>query len=415
MLINKILNHSHFGFIKDIFFSTLTHSVGLLISFVGSVLLTRKLGLDGRGVLSWIMYFNILGMSLAPLGMGQTSRRFIAEEPKRASDLTLISIIACSLFSLILIPIFIFIGFSNDIGTSYKATFIVSVIAIPFGAISNIFGEILVGLNDGKNYNKNIIIQKIVNFVLIISIIFLGIATPLYAIIALAFSLFIKFTHSLYFVSKKIYFKFNDPKWVLKHLSGYTFYGYISFVSVYLMRLIIPILMGFYSTRTEVGLYASAIVIIEAMFIFPQMVSMYLIPKIAQTKHLETQRKIIFYSVVVTAGIIAIGSLFFFLISKWLILLLYGTPFLDVVPVFKILLIGAVFFSIATVLQSVILARLKSFVIVIPPVLSLVVATFISPYLVKSYGAIGGSWVFVISLFVFFLSTLFCTVETTKK
>lgn len=415
-MLKAILDQNIKKYILNIVYSVGAHVFGILISLVASVMMTRALGIEGRGVMSWILYFNVLGTSLAQLGMSQTGRRFVAEKPKHADDLTLITILVCFASSLIIIPVLLMIALQNGIGHEYFLALMISLVAIPFSAAAASIGDVLAGLGDGKAYSQNILLRKISSALMLFGLVIFKIATPLTGVAVAFISIMIRFINGLWLLKKHIHFKFINPKWVFKNLKLYTFFSYISFISILIARMIIPIELGLVSTKTQTGIYTSAVILIEAMFMLPQMIGMYLLPELSKNTDNKKWRKIFNYSFIGTFIVISGTVIFFYIIANLLIILLYGKEFINAIPVFRILLSALFFFALGTVMQSAISAKCRDFAMTIAPISAMLTSYISSKILINTFGAIGGAYALSLSMFVLFaLSSVVFLLGTSRQ
>ncbi len=127
-----------------------------------------------------------------------------------------------------------------------------------------------------------------------------------------------------------------------------------------------------------------------------QSVSTVLYPKVASMKNEERKK----FTPIVSRNVLfitVVGACLLFLLSNWLIHLLYGEKYLPSVEPLKILLIGIVAISIERVLANDLLARGKPMINTYITFLALFSNIILNVILIPKYGIIGAAWASSIS------------------
>src|ERR1700722_8176533 len=79
----------HLAVVRTLIFQVVT----LAFSTIVTILISRKLGVDNRGIVSWMIAYSGFGAMCAALGMGQAAKKYIAQMPHHASAFILVDLI----------------------------------------------------------------------------------------------------------------------------------------------------------------------------------------------------------------------------------------------------------------------------------------------------------------------------------
>ena len=108
------------SFYRKVASSVMTHGLGMVIGFVGSVILARTLGPEGRGVVSWMIALNIIGATFCQLGMPIVNKRYGAAHPEQAGTLLALTIGLCLLTAVLLMPVMYWLAGQNQMADGNK-------------------------------------------------------------------------------------------------------------------------------------------------------------------------------------------------------------------------------------------------------------------------------------------------------
>src|SRR5690348_682118 len=83
-LLQTVSGNRMHGFHRMVAGTAITNGLILLCSMAVSVMLTRTLGVEGRGAVSWLFNYSAIGAVMTGLGMGMASKKYIAKTPQQA-------------------------------------------------------------------------------------------------------------------------------------------------------------------------------------------------------------------------------------------------------------------------------------------------------------------------------------------
>lgn len=155
----------------------------------------------------------------------------------------------------------------------------------------------------------------------------------------------------------------------------------------------------------SVGIYDAAVRIAEVWLFVPGIIASSLFPAIVNAKKTslhEYKKRLITLTLflAVTAGIIASLAT---LMSKQIILVLYGTAFTESIGIFSIYIWSGVFVSISLVLNYFLLAENKRKLIFYSSLGTMVINVILNIILIPSQGIIGAAWSTLISYIILIL------------
>ncbi len=387
------------SFYKNVFSSLAVNGISMVLIFIASVFLTRALGVEGRGVATWITSLNAIGSIFAQGGMVFASRKFAAMSPQRSGDIIIITFLICIIASIIIIPAFLLMDIPPAVKENPVALMF-GIMTIPFVAMAQCYGSMIIGLDKKKVFNSLPLLQGGGQAAIVFAVIYMGIVTPLYAVIALIVPAFLRMAASLWAMRGYISFKLKEPAWIFKHLKSFIFFNYISSLFLLMINALPPLLTGSLSTLHEAGLFAACIPFIEALYRVPSMLSAHSVTNIINEKDL--QKKMLFKNRIMihTFIFMSLIAVFLFFIANWMIVSIYGENFKSSVAIFQMLLPGTVFAATFNIAQSFIVVEDKSWKIAVAPALAALILIAGSIILVPEYGAVGAAFVWSVSCFV---------------
>ncbi|MDB2414947.1 oligosaccharide flippase family protein [Rickettsiales bacterium] len=398
-LINKIKEDESFAFYRNISSSVFSHGLSLLISFIGAILMARTLGAEGRGVVAWVVAFGALGSGLVQFGMSNANRRFAAEKPESTPDLLLLTILITFGLSLIAIPSFFLMGINGEIGQNNLLALFIGLLIIPTWGFSACIGELLIGVGRSKSYNFIVLVNKIITTLAILFLAITGLATPLSVVTAISGAYIVQAIFGFWFVRDYFVIKFSYFKWIKSHLRSYMWANYFANLCGLFPIAILPILLGSFSNLENGGWYMAVMTLINAIAVIPSMISMYLVPKFVAIKSLAEKKIFITHILKITLFITGIICIPAYILSDWLIPLLFGKDFTEASEVFRVMLIGHIANSIVSILQSIITTQNNSRLILIGPIAFAVTCLTVSFLTIAEYGAVGAALAWSIGLF----------------
>lgn len=381
-------------------------AVALIISFFGSVILTRTVGPEGRGIIAWFIASASLTAIFMQFGLETVNRKYISSNPDLAGNLKYLSRKSISFAYLLMAPMYILFCFVSEVGKENLVMLFASTICIYFMAICPPYGGVLLGLHKIVPVALSGVILKSVNTGLIILLSTTSVLTPESALMSLLISYV--FSFAILSSSLRIYKRNEQYDWreSVKTVRKYASINYLVLIFSIALISSFPLLLNHLSSAEEAGLFAACYIITDAITKVMGNISHYALPKISSIdsdrESLEFRNGLLLFMSVS----ISLAALFWFFISDYAIIFLFGDDFASATPTFNTLLIAMIFTTVGSTIYSFILSMRNDYYVVLPPLVGLVVTLVFSVIYIPFYGALGGAVAFSIGSFFSLLTSI---------
>jgi O-antigen/teichoic acid export membrane protein len=385
------------NFLHKITGSIATQLVALGIGFIGSIILSRELGADGRGVVSWIMSLHIIGAAISQLGLANVNRRFASEYAEKPYLLAWLTICICLLAASIMIPLIVLLAWNNNITSSYPLAFAIGMLGMPILSIGDTLNALQIGLHKSKSFNLSNVMQKSTTVAIYLVCAFLSVLSPLTAMLALMIGACTKLAIALRSIGSLPYISAQEWQAVYNHIKQFMRFSSASSLANLAVSHGIITLLGVFSQPTQIGLFATAYVLIEATLIIPRITSMYAVPGIVRCEKRREKIRLALFALMIVAAIMGILNTALYACASWLIPLLFGQDFIAAIPTFSYLLLGSFIYSLYIILQAWLQAESESHIITLPPIISATMILIGANMLFTEMGALGGAYTWIIA------------------
>jgi O-antigen/teichoic acid export membrane protein len=382
---------------KEIVWSFLTKGSTLILFLVINIILARRLGVESFGL--WSLFLSVMTIifALSYFGVNTSTKKFVAQHNKtnNLKNVLLSSIklrlIFSSIFSLLLL--IFYKPLSSLINPELEILFLYGIPLIFLSGFVEYFKSVFMGLHRIK-YNFIVNLSEYgLKFVLII--LFLLFSNSVISVVnSFIIALFITMTIGSYLLYHNFYKSLkktsnNFTKDILK-------YSYpLIFITIGFMALteIDIIMIGIFSTVTEVGIYSVAKQIILKLPHISLAIAMGTMPVFAKLDNMnrsELKKRL--------HNLLKINSIIYFVIilgilflSPFFIPLIFGLEYANSVLPLQILCIYLFFYATSIILSSFLdytgKAKIRAYNICITIVLNIVLNVILIP----KYGAVGAA------------------------
>ena len=375
--------------IKDTSQVYLSQILGVLVSFGVGILVARSLGADGRGAYGLITAYLFTGIQLGQFGLDTLNRRMAAQNISMASVLAGNSIIqSVVLGSLAALCLFIF-GWFQPIGQMYPQALATGMAVIPSAILLGVWNSLATVMWHASVLARSEIMQRCL-FVLCVGAVYLFIGMKVWL---LMFAFFLASGGTTLYIGWQLH-KLLEGKWgynlaLFWHERKLLFSAFIAGLSTYFLLKIDMILLGFWRPLGEIGHYAVAQTLVDAMLILPTSIAFLLLPRLAAEKDVKKRKKF-FLCVLGGVGLgFAAVSAIAAIVGIWAIPFLYGVSFVESVPMFQYLLIAGVLVAIFQVCQNAVAGYGRARYILLAPAIGLCAKVIGGVLLIPEQGVIG--------------------------
>jgi O-antigen/teichoic acid export membrane protein len=366
--------------------------LNIIIFGVGTSIATaRLLTPEQNGIIATLLVYPSLFMVLGSMGIRQSTTYFVGKEiyslDRIKNAVTQIWLIT-SLVSMI-ICYFLFVFLSKNI-PDYTLVF-VSIACIPFSLHNTYCSGIFLGKNEIKEFNKINWIPNFVTFITTISLIYFLDLEILGAMLAYLFGHLAIFI-ALIVKKDNLHLKsFSFETEVIKKMLSLGLVYAFALLIINLNYKIDVVLLENLSTSYELGIYSKGASIVQYLWQIPLIFSSIVFARSAISK--DGNAFSVKVAHLLRLSLIAVGliALFLMILSKPIILLLYGNQFLESVSAMQILLPGVVLLTVFKVMNMDLAGKGKPFIAMKAMVVPLVCNIAFNFYFIPRYGSDGAA------------------------
>lgn len=334
----------------------LTFATNILLFGIGmiiSVITSRFLGPQGKGITGLSTNLVAFFLIILDLGIGASNTYFIGKNNDRVNEVMscnlLITFFECIFVVVIFFinlkfPIFLFKGLTG-------ACLVLTMIVIPTSSLKAALINIILGLQQYKNYNKINVFSQVVNLALI-SVLVVNYRSAYFVILSTLITNCITILFILNLIIRKNKLKLKPEFSLFKPMVKYGIKIQLSNFTQLLTYRLDVFIINYFLLVSDVGIYSNAVALAEMMWQIPGTVSTLIYSRVSNSDDKEDIKDITNKCMRISFGIIIICTLILALISRPLILILYGAKFERSINALLLLLPGICLFSVSKVLAS---------------------------------------------------------------
>ncbi|UJP63381.1 flippase [Mongoliitalea daihaiensis] len=398
------------SFLRDTLSVGFSNILIILFNLGVSIVTARYLGPEGNGTIAGLLVYPSIFMAIGSLGVRQSTtyilgrKLFSEEQIKRAiSQIWFVS----SVFSIV-ICLLLILNFSKSGTNIYWVTF--ALIPIPFSLFNTYNSGIFLGKNNIKFFNKINWFPPALVFMGTLFLVVLfqwGISGALIAKIIGPLFLFFILLFKNDFIKC---FSFNIEVDVLSKLVSLGLIYAFSLLVINLNYKVDVILLDKISNTYELGIYSKGAGIIEYLWQIPMVFSSIVFARSSVAKDSSSFSNQVAQLLRVSLILIGGASVALLLLSKYIILGMYGQEFFESISVLKFLLPGVLILTIYKVMNMDLAGRGKPWISMKAMIPALVINVLLNIILIPKYGADGAAIASTISysfaglLFLWFYS-----------
>lgn len=344
------------SFLKKTFGTFGSQTAMVFLGLLNNALVANLLGSEGQGNFSFYMLVPTMLVMLGNLGINTANVYFVGSKKYPRDLIASQSILmAVGLGFVLIFGFFIlspFFAVKKDPGLYYV------IWTVPFGLLTLYISNLFLGLNEIKYYNLAAILPKfylLINLILLVLI--LKTAIPgtalafLMAEVITAITVFLLYI--FHFKKEKLVLSFKLP--VLKDLLHFGIQSFIGNVLTFLNSRLDMFLIVFFLDRRALGFYTIAVLLVEKIWLIPHAIATVLLPYVTANNKQQLTPIVCRNSLFLTF----IVAIVLFLVSGWLIALIFIPEFSASVLPLRILLPGIVILGIPKILSADLMGRGK--------------------------------------------------------
>ncbi|MCG2711065.1 MAG: oligosaccharide flippase family protein [Candidatus Omnitrophica bacterium] len=383
---------------KKDFFGQAIHSIltkgGLLfLGLISSVIMTRVLKPEGRGVIEMFMVYPFIVLAFGELGVRQATAFFIGQKTYEKNDITS-SVMALFLISAPIVIGIIFLGYLHSNLFRYGLFIPLCFGLMTLAALFQRYGNgIFLGEKEVQKINYVQVINKIAQVLGVVIFVWVGGGGVRGAAMAYLLAQLLPIIIVLYWLIPTCDLK---PRWVSPIPQALIKKGLIycgSLLVIMLNYRIDIIMLGHMRTAQSVGLYAVGVNICELLKQIPLSIGVVLFSHATTWKAdaVDVSLKKIAMATRVLLFLSVIGAIILVFVAGWLIPLLYGIGFLGSVQVIYFLVPGIIILNAFVALNLFMSGQGKPEIVIYSFIPALLLNIILNVFLIKRYDYIGAA------------------------
>lgn len=399
------------AFTKNTAVTITARFLSLVLGIVTSVILTRLLGPEGKGVYTMATLLPALIVTFANLGIGPATVYHVAQGCYSRQVILGNNIV----FALVIGAVGVLIGlimvlfFDQSIFPGVAQGYLFLALAIiPGNLLFAYLQNILLGAQRFKKYNLVAVLHALLLLAFIVIALWTlkigvmgALAAGVLAWVLVDMILFLWVGKVVGGISLKF-----DPTY-LKKASSYGLQAHLGNILGFLNYRVDMFLVNGFLNPAAVGFYSVGVGLVEKLWLVSQAASTVLFPRVAAETDEERRKEFTPLVARTVLWITALGALVLVLLARWIVVLLYSEAFLPSVQPLQALLAGIVALSAARVLANDIAGRGRPMLNTYTSALTLATNIALNIAWIPRYGIAGAAWASTVSYSVLFLSALF--------
>lgn len=342
----------------------------MALGLITSVAVSRYLGPEGRGLFAVAALITGLGIQFGNLGLHAANTYEVAKYPDRLSILLGNSLVAGLGFGSILVFIAVIVQWIfPQIVSIGGVLWWLAVAGIPVGIAFLLLQNLLLGLHRVKDFNRIELASKLVAAILMAMALFAGLRTPEWMVAAALVAALFGFFWCLSLLKAGV----DEVKTSLIQFNSSIGFGtkaYLAALFAFLQQRIALLLVQQDFGATEAGYFSVAMTLFDLAFIIPVTVGTILFPRLSAMKDAKARWELT-SKVVWRVGIgMVVIAFIAYLLSGFVIRLLFGETFLPAVGYFQWLLPGLVLLSMSSILMNYLGSSGMPIIVVYAPALA---------------------------------------------
>jgi O-antigen/teichoic acid export membrane protein len=378
-------------FVRQVSETYFTQIFVIALSFVNSIIVTRLLGPEGRGLLAAANTFTGVGVQLTNLGLHSSNTYYVSREPRLLPVLLGNSYIVSAACGVVVLGSYFFIQANPNLAPFTGSLLALASAAIPIGLAYLFLQNLLIGTQRIHTYNVIDLATRVLAVLLVASTAPLGIVSPeaVFGLVLATVLLGLVWAtiHLGSVLSEPIRFSPTTLRQGFRYGLRAYFGCLFSFLVLKSDILMVTYMRGY----EETGYYAIAVGLADILLIFPTVVGTVLFPRLSAISTVRERWRMTRRILAILAPAVFAALLLALLAARPLIRLAYGEAFDPSYSAVVWLLPGVGFLAVNLVFMNLFASCGMPAIAVYSPLIALVVNVAANLYLVPSIGFVGAS------------------------
>ena len=379
------------GFIRQVGETYLTQIAVVVIGLANSILVTRLLGPEGRGMFAVAATLAAVGVQLGNLGLHASNTYNVARNIELLPVLVGNSLVVSGMAGLAAGAVYLALQWHADLAPVGNTLLALTLVAVPLGLGNLLLQNLLIGLQRMRTYNTIDLATRVLAVLLVAVTAMLGTVSP-EVIFGLSLTTVALSLAWAFFQLRTLFAAAMRPSWlVLRQGLGYGLRAYVSSLFAFLVLKSDVVLVKYLRGATETGYYSIAVSLADLLLMLPMVVGTVLFPRLAAIPDLRDRWRLTRRVLGVMGVATPVALLATLFAARPLIRLAYGSAFETSVPAVTWLLPGIGCMAINIVLMNFFASCGNPAIVVVSPLLALVFNVAANLVVIPSLGFVGAS------------------------
>ena len=378
-------------FVRQVSETYLTRLFVVALGFVNSILVTRILGPEGRGLFAVANTLSATGVQLGNLGL-QSSNTYYASRDSRAVPAllgnSLVVSAACGIAIFAVLPL---LQLRPEIAPIRGTLLVLTLLAVPAGLASLLLQNLLIGTRQIHAYNVIDLTTRVLAVLLIAATAPLGLVSPEMIFTLVLATVVLGAVWSYYRLKAQLHGPVGWSLQTLRECLPYGLRAYTGSLFIFLVLKSDIVLITYLRGAVETGYYSIAVGLADILLMLPTVVGTILFPKLSAAPDLATRWQLVRRVLNVMVPATPVGLLLTYFAAGPLIRLAYGVSFEPSTAAVGWLLPGVGCYAINAILMNFLASCGMPLVVVYSPFVALLVNVGANLWLVPRIGFVGAS------------------------
>jgi O-antigen/teichoic acid export membrane protein len=363
----------------------------LILTFLGGILLNRRLGPQNKGIYLAIILFPMTLKSIAEMGIRQAIL-YISGTRKLDDEAIISNVMALYLLSAALSFVVCFVYFLFSYGSVGLLVLSFTAFSLPLSLFPSFIGSYFLGKDKLLFYNLITIMPPVVFFA---GLAFLWMANGFsleYVLIVFVLQHVCTFVVTSYFLKRSVLRIRVGFK--LKEMAMFIRYGFVYALALFTNSLnyrLDVFMLKALSTATEIGYYSVGYNFSEMIWQIPNTIGAYIFSKSSSSANpVRFSEKLMVVAGLTFVVMVALGLVIVWIVP-YIIVYLYGSVFSPSIRMFQLLLPGTVAMTIFRILNMDLAGKGKPLVSIYAGLPALALNLLINLWAIPRYQALGAS------------------------
>lgn len=343
----------HSEFMLNIVETFATRILLIVIGLLSSVVITRLLGPEGRGLFAVATTISAIGIQLGNLGLHASNTYYVARDRSALPALTGNTlVISLMVGGVTAVSAYVIFSLLPNLSPIKGLLLVISLIWIPFGLGYMLLQNLLLGINKVRAYNKIDLVSKALTLAAIIALAIQGTVSPESVLSVSLILLVATFAWCLWHLWTE-FREFPTPSLPL-FLTSFQ-YGFKAYLAAFLSAMIFRIdvlMINHMIGEEQTGYYSIATGLCSLLYTLPVVVGTILFPKLSSSDHQLSRWHLTLNTAYVVGAVMLFACVVSAIVGEYAITFLYGSEFRVSYFPFVIMLPGVLVWSVESIFRK---------------------------------------------------------------